>query len=546
MKKKCAISGKEFEITEDEIVRREELGIPRPTLCPRERMRRRLMFRNEHTLFRRKCDGTGKTVISLYPPEFKTDVYDNEFWWSDNWDAMKYGRDFDFSRPFMEQFEEMWREVPKMARIQQGEIENSTFTNATADLKNCYLVFSTIGAEDCLYGLSCSYSRDCVDCRWVLNSELMYECSDCTKCYSCTHGQRLQNCTDTHWSSDCVGCMNCFACVGLRKKEYQILNQPCSKAEWDELMKSPRQQQEVLKKLREVYLSQPRKYAELTQCEECTGDFLLNSKNSYECWDSVDIEDCLYCDGIKGAHNCIDVSFFGYGDSSYIFNCEAVGHGATEVMCSKLVWGGTHDVAYSYECFASNNLLGCCGLKKNEFCILNKQYSKEEYFALREKIVAHMKKTGEWGEFFPEEMTPFCYNDTTAHDYLPLSKEEVVNNGWRWRENEISAIYNGPKVVLPERIEDTQDEICEKILTCAITGKNYRIQRAELKFYRKMGIPVPQTFPDERHKKRIMLRNPRQLWTRNCDYCDVELQTTFTPERPEKIFCEKCYQENLS
>ena len=542
MQKICTVSAIEFEITEEEITRRKELGVPLPTLCPTERMRRRLMFRNEHTLFRRKCDGSGKTIISLYPPEFPNAVYDNDYWWSDNWDPKKFGRDFNFNRPFFEQFQELWNEVPKMARIQQGVLENSTFTNAVSNLKNCYLVFSTNSAEDCYYCLNADNNRDCVDCFFVFKSELLYECSDCSECYSCTHSQRLRTCTETHWSSDCLGCQNCFACVGLQKKEFHILNKPCSREEWTAIMKSPQKQNTILKNLRNVYLQTPRKHAEMLHCEDCTGDFILHSRRTHSCWDTMGLEDCLYCDGLRNAKNCIDVSYYGCGgENSNLFNCEAVGHGASDVLCSKLIWGGCNAIAYSYECFASHDLFGCCGLQHAEYCIFNKQYSKEEYFKLREKIIKHMQKTGEWGEFFPPEMSPFCYNDTTAHDYLPLTKEVAIKNGWRWRDEEKSALYDGPHVSIPKNIEDVSDDICEKILTCEATGKNYRIQKAELKFYRKMNLPLPNVCPDERLRRRLSTRNPRFLWKRKCDNCATKIMTSFAPERPEKIFCEKCY-----
>ncbi len=546
MKKTCTASGKEFEIIPEEIERRKDFDVPLPTLCPTERMRRRLMFRNEHTLFRRKCDGTGKTVISLYPPEFKVPIYDNEYWWSDNWSAMKFEQEFDFSKPFFKQFEELWSSVPKMARLQQGTIENSTFTNAVSNLKNCYLVFSTNSAEDCLYCLNADYNRDCVDCFFVFKSELLYECVDSSECYSCTHSQRIRTCTETHWSSDCVGCQNCFACVGLRKKEFHILNKPCSREEWKDLMDSPEKQKEALKGLRKVYLSMPRKHAEMLHCENCTGDLLLHSKNAHACWDCFNLEDCLHCDGLRNAKNCLDMSYYGCsGENSGLFNCEAIGHGTSDIMCSKLIWGGSNSVTYSYECFASHNLFGCCGLQHAKYCILNKQYTKEEYFLLREKIIEHMKKSGEWGEFFPSEMSPFCYNDTMANDFIPLTKKEAIQRGWRWRDEEKSALYNGPVVKTHSTITETDDTICDKILTCEITGKNYRIQKSELKFYRKMNIPIPKVCPEERYRQRIVTRNSRELYKRNCDKCNTEIQTTFAPDRPEKIYCEKCYLKSV-
>lgn len=544
MKKICTATGIEFEITEWERLRLSELGIALPELCPIERMRRRLMFRNEHTLARRKCDGTGRTIISLFPAGTKFPVYDNEYWWSDAWDAKSYGREFDFSRPFFEQFREMWEQVPKMARIQQGTTENSTFTNAVSNLRNCYLVFSTNGAEDCLYCQSCDLSRDAVDCLWTLRSELMYECVDCSDSYSCTYSQRLSHCSDTHWSSDCVGCQNCFACVGLRQQQFQILNERCSREEWDALMADQGQQSEVLKKLRTLYLSSPRKHAEMLHTEDCTGDYLLRAQRSHACWDCFDIEDCYHCDGLRNAKNCLDMSYYACGgENSGNVNCEAVGHGAVDVIASKLVWGGCHSVAHSYECFASHDLFGCTGLSYDAYCILNRQYLPEEYKILREKIISHMKKTGEWGQFFPPEMSPFGYNETMAQVYLPLGRDAVESHGWRWREESPNAKYDGPAATIPDRIEDADESICDQILTCSVTGKNFRIQKSELKFLKKMQLPLPRICPEERRRRRTQWRNPRQLFDRKCSECASKITTTFSPDRPERVACESCFQK---
>ena len=94
---------------------------------------------------------------------------------------------------------------------------------------------------------------------------------------------------------------------------------------------------------------------------------------------------------------------------------------------------------------------------------------------------------------------------------------------------------------IPEDIKEVPESITNEILACERTGKNYRIQKAELKFYKKMNLPIPRLHPDERHKDRMKLRNPRKLWKRTCGDCNCEIQTTFAPERPEKILCEECY-----
>ena len=49
-----------------------------------------------------------------------------------------------------------------------------------------------------------------------------------------------------------------------------------------------------------------------------------------------------------------------------------------------------------------------------------------------------MKSTGEWGEFFPHEMSPFGYNETVAQEYFPMTEDEVrsMPKFEHWRSGE--------------------------------------------------------------------------------------------------------------
>jgi hypothetical protein len=224
------------------------------------------------------------------------------------------------------------------------------------------------------------------------------------------------------------------------------------------------------------------------------------------------------------------------------YECHVVGEGAQNIVFCSNVWEGVHDIFYSEFCVkGSHDLFGCEGLSHAKYCILNKQYSRDEYFVLREKIIAHMKKTEEWGEFFPTALSSIAYNETVAQEYFPLTKEEVLKRGWKWKDENPKSHYDGVKYEIPNNIEEVKNEILNKILTCEQTGKNYRIVKPELEFYRKMKLPIPRLCPDARHEARMKLRNPRQLWTRKCDECGLEIQTSFAPDRPERILCEKCY-----
>jgi len=64
--------------------------IPSPSFCPDCRLQRRLSFRNEKSLYRRKCDATWKDIISMFSPDKNYKVVSQDYWWSDKWDALDY------------------------------------------------------------------------------------------------------------------------------------------------------------------------------------------------------------------------------------------------------------------------------------------------------------------------------------------------------------------------------------------------------------------------------------------------------------------------
>ena len=369
-------------------------------------------------------------------------------------------------------------------------------------------------------------------------------CVDCTENYDIQFCQKVHRSHTMRHCFDCRNCTNCFACVGLRnqKEGYFILNKKTSEDEFNEVLCNPEKQKKVLDQLQALYLSIPRLYTNFINSENFSGSYIKNCKNVYQCWDVEDLEDCSYCEFIQNAKACLDVSFYcSTGTNELLYECEGVGHGAFEVKFSKLIWGGSSNVEYSYECFSSKNIFGCTGLKKSQYCILNKQYSKDEYFALRDQIIEQMKTNGEWGEFFPIELSPFGYNETVAQEYFPLTKEECISRGWNWRNEEASTKYSGQKYEIPDSITDVSDDILKAILECETCSKNYRLVKPELDFYQRQKLPIPHDCPNCRHKARMALRNPRRFFERECDKCEKDIQTTFAPERPEQVYCEACY-----
>src|SRR3989344_8218428 len=119
----------------------EKIGVPPPTFCPECRSQRRLAWRNDMTLYNRTCDLWQRPVATIYSKETGLTIYCNKCWWGDGWDPCKYGQDYDFSRPFFEQFRELVQKVPHLALINDDGVGsvNCEYTEDFAFGKNCYM-----------------------------------------------------------------------------------------------------------------------------------------------------------------------------------------------------------------------------------------------------------------------------------------------------------------------------------------------------------------------------------------------------------------------
>lgn len=546
MPKKCRQCGAEFEITEEETQMRERIGatfetgpVPEPTQCPDCRMMRRMAWRNERNLYMRTCDKSGKSIISIYPQEAMFPVYERAEWFKDDWDALDYGQEFDFSRPFFEQFQELLNKVPRAA-LNAHNVENCDFSNSIFDSRNCYLCFSTYKSESLLYCYWALECKDNVDCNYIFQCERCFDCTDCNHSYGCVSCELSHNCSDSYFLYDCRGCHDCFGCVGLRKKSFFMFNEQLSKEEYQkrlneidfedrDLMKS------IQKKVKFLKGQHPHLYSIQDKTEDCTGDYIFESKNCKDCFQIYRSRDCLYVQDSE-TNDCLDGYHVGWSEATYeVYS--PVRHSST-AFCSQ-TWDGS-DNFYLDNCQSCSHCFGCCGLSHKKYCILNKQYSEEEYKTMLPRIVEHMKSTGEWGEFFPISTSPFGFNETMAFEFYPFTKEKALANGWGWRDPDKKE-YQPATYELPDKIADVPDSILNEILACEKCSKNYKIIQLELDFYRDKGFSLPRECPDCRYKRRQALRNPRVLWQRNCDKCGKGVKSTYSSDREEMVYCEECY-----
>ncbi|MFH0928098.1 MAG: hypothetical protein V1821_01350, partial [bacterium] len=306
-------------------------------------------------------------------------------------------------------------------------------------------------------------------------------------------------------------------------------------------------------KFNSLRLKFPVEYANIQNATNSTGDFLhhaTNVRNTFECYEIENLGDCYRafrfkdCYRVNNTINSVGVESGMVHNSS---NCLG------DLFCQDSM-----NVAYSYTCNDCMDVFGSSGLMKKKNCILNKQYSEEEYKKLRVQIVADMKVRGEWGEFLPSKFCPHAYNDSQAMYTLPLTKDEALKRGYRWQDE--ASGTRGKKTIaieaVPNMIQETTDSITKEILACQRCGLNYRVNPIELKLLRSLNLAVPLTCPECRFEARFKLHNKPMLYDRECmcdkphsDHaggrCSNKFKTTYAPNRPEIVYCGKCYQEEI-
>ena len=576
----CQKCKKDFVIESEDFTFYEMMKVPAPTWCPDCRLQRRLSFRNERTFYKRPCESCGVDTLSRFDPSKKIVNYCGECWWSDKWDPRDFGMEYDFSRPFFEQMGELLRKVPQQNLIVMYKtLTNSNFTNMNHYLKNCYYIFNSDYNEKCSYGEEMEHCTECVDVTMAESTQLAYEAVNCIKCYEIYYSFDCESSHGIWFSKNLTGCSNCFGCVNLRGQQYCIFNEKYTREDYLEKIKefdlgSHRAVEEIKKQALEFWLKFPNKYMHGVQNLESTGDYVNNSKYTKNSFITTGAEHCKYCMWliVKNNKECYDFTQFGE-NTELVYESLCCGKNINKVIGSINALEG-RDISYSIYCYNNNsNLFGCISLKNSKYCILNKQYTKEEYEELLPRIIKHMHdmpyvdkmgRTYSYGDFFPTEISQFSYNETSAQEFFPLGKEEAEKEGYSWTEpKEKNYKITIKPEDLPDHIKDVKEYITSAVIGCAHAGNckeqcttAFRIIESEYNFYKSHNLPLPRLCPNCRHYQRALNRNPNKLYSRTCmcdkmnhlhgaEKCEEAFKTSYSPEGPEIVYCEKCYHQEV-
>ena len=548
----CQNCKNDFTIESDDFNFYKRLDICAPIICPQCRAQLRLSFRNERVFYKRKCDKCERDVVSMYSPNKPFTVWCYDCWFSDSWGGEDFGLDYDPNISFLDQFEKLWKSVPKVSLVYMRS-PGSDYTNISADNKNCYFIIESSNNEESIHSYWIQECRDVLDTSFSSKCELTYESDDCYNSYKLQYSKGCHDCATSYFLTDCKGCTDCIGCINLRNKTNYIFNQPYSKEEYEKIKKDlALNTYSGIKMLREKYeeflKNQPRKFAEIMQAVNSTGSYMKNVKNCKSCFHSYEAEDNKYGVHIwRNAKDTMDCDTAGR-NVSLIFNSINAGMDNSNMIVCAVCWTCSF-IEYSMYCFNSNNCFGCVGLRKKDYCILNKQYTKDEYEKIVEKIKNELKGKEEYGQFFTKNLSCFGYNETPANEQFPLSKKEALDEGFKWEDTERGTYNKETKRIneMPESLSAIDFDATEEIFICESCNKNYKIIPNEFLFYRKLDVPLPRLCPDCRHYRRIKSRGPNKLWHRKCmnKNCTNEFETPYSPDCSEIIYCEKCYQNEI-
>ena len=272
----------------------------------------------------------------------------------------------------------------------------------------------------------------------------------------CFNSLFLLNCKDISDSAflyDCRSCSDCLFCFNLRNKKYCFGNEQLSKEEfekkkkeWDfSLLKDYEKAKKFFSEMMETLAWH--RALQIDICDNSSGNFIHNCK------------DCENCYMLSYHENCANVAFSGPHAKTILDSVGTVG-GEMTYMCSlpvycydaRFCFSTAHCRFIQYCAYLQNchYCFGCCGLVNEDYCILNKKYSKEEYEKLVAEIIGHMKKNNEFGEFFPKHFAPNPYEESYSGFYFPKTVEQQE--------------------------------------------KPFQIQQADIDFSKKMNFPLPYNY----------------------------------------------------
>ena len=544
----CADCQQEFTIDSGDLILYEKIGLNVPEQCFECRLKQYSAFWQFGKFRKGVSDLSGESLITVLPQNSRYPIYKSHEWWGDGWDPMQHGREYDPTRPFFDQLKELQEKIPRPHQAGERSV-NCDWCDDSWDSKNCYLSRSISKCENISYSYRVVETKDSFDIVYCFNLQNSYDCLLCHDSFNLNFSENSRDCIDSYFLFDCRNCQDCFMCWNLRNKKYCIRNQQYTKEDYEnELKKIGLDSYRNIVTLKGEFENIPKNEAVhrenfnlrttnsrgnyLTNCDKCVNVFSWeDSQNCRNSLRGIDTKDCIdqlgtWHDEVSGANSCV--------------------YGGYQITNSS--WSNARYSEYLDICDEVEYCFGCVGLRKKKYCILNKQYGKEEYENLKNKIIADMKAGGEYGKFLPYSMGVCEYNLCNGIIYFPsTTKEEILEKGGYWSDEDLSSSDGMLSRELPDSINDTNENITKQALICPESNYRFNISMAEYEFHKRKNFALPRLHFDLRMLKKAKKITTLRGYPYKCVYCKQKIDAYYPPEWGyQKIACEECYKQNIA
>lgn len=551
----CELTGEKWMMDQTEIDWCRRFNVPPSKYSPLNRMRIMHGYFIMYNIFYNKHADTGRQMMATIPPASGFRVLEDKEWYER--DFSEKAVDLDPVKSFFDQLFELSLSVPLPAHDNIVPPENSIAFLSFGDQDSYFVMASR--AKRCFYS---SNAFDCESSAEVVMGTAVnesYSTLNSSNIFRCQFVQDSQNCQNSFFLFDCRDCENCFGAVNKRNKRFLWFNEQLSQKEYERHLS---QVDLTSHAEREKYEDRFRQFVRENavwpensnlHVENSTGEYLEDTVNARECYHvrggSSDIdhvtwclgapsEKCAYCAGATGSTDC----YYSVG----VTNCHRSFFNMNIVTDSQ-------NMEYCTRCFNCENCFGCVGLRYKRFCILNKQYSEEEYWKTLDDLKCRLLEEGDYGDIPGLRFSTQHW--TSLLDLFEIDKATAMKLGGRdfnltgegAEGHDIAPEHILPPKAIPDRIRaEDFDRITGNFYFDQAIGRRFGYLRPELEFYLKLKIAPPRQHPRGRIMNIYRYLNKPEFTEAVCGKCGNALTVAKNFAYPSrKIYCKPCYLKYL-
>lgn len=542
----CPISGETWEMTEEELKWMRKFSVPPSDLHPMVRRRWLNGFNLGVEMWRNKDMLTGESILSYVHPDNPIPVVKDKSWFEQDWS--KEAIDLDTSKPFFDQMRELVFKVPVPALRSYNPPINSVGASFIS-VEDSFMVFA--GVKDTKrsgYGWLLNDIENCQDLFSAYSSRYSFSINHCERLHNCRVALQSFDCLNSSFLFDCRNCEDCFGGFNLRNRKFVF---------WGEQLT----EEEYRKRVAEIDLTSHKTFSEQkdryinylakeaiwpenfnVQTEDCTGDYIVKSVRCHDGHTLKDAKDLYQCQ--LSHSNCEQSAYTsGFANSSDMYMCAGITNSSDCKFCSSS--SACQNSEYLFSCRDCESCFGCVGLRNKKFCILNKQYTEEEYWKKVDEIKTSMV---EYGTMLPADFSPAGF-EFASDIFFDYPKKELEALKAPHFDPNVGSVQDTAGMMdpesLPDRLEDCEEFVGKPLLDKEL-NRAFAVRKDDYAFYKKLGLPFPRRHYIDRLKKLARLASTFEMTDATCQKCEKEIRVAeHLRFKERKMYCYPCYLEYL-